>query len=159
MYVASCSLGEVAFNNRTHCILRMFPDSVSICHFVAPVESFKSFASCRAFFVCSQAAPSYFSYPGIVFCFSCVAVLRELAFNNRISVLLVPSLVHKPLRCICVLLVSSDVLYYVSATLARTKVVSFPWGSASSIVPHCSVQSCCSSLISSETGVIVTHSG
>ena len=55
-YVASCSLGEVAFNNRTHCILRMFPDSVSICHFVAPVESFKSFASCPAFCVCSQAA-------------------------------------------------------------------------------------------------------
>ena len=36
---------------------------------------------------------------GWVWCFSYVALLWELAFNNRISVLLVPSLVH--LRCIC----------------------------------------------------------
>ena len=78
LYVSSCSLGEVAFNNRTHCILRMFPDSVSICPFVAPVESFKSFASCLAFFVCSSGcAQVFFAYPGIVFCFSYVAVQQQ----------------------------------------------------------------------------------
>ena len=35
----------------------------------------------------------------------------------------------------CGLVVASDVLYCVSATLARTKVVPFAWRSASSIVP------------------------
>ena len=124
-YVASCSLGEVAFDNRT-CTLCMFLDSVPICHFLAPVEA-------------SNGLPVAL-YPVIVFCFSYVAVLRELAFNNRISVLPVLSLVNKPLNstgyqfcsyypfkplnCICGLVLSSDVLYYVSATFAHTKVVS-----------------------------------
>ena len=36
---------------------------------------------------------------GWVLCFSYVALLWELAINNRISVF--PSLLHKPLRCIC----------------------------------------------------------
>ena len=65
----------------------------------------------------------------LLFCY-----LPEVAFKNRISVLLV-LLVNLQWNCMCGLVVASDVLYCVSATLARTKVVSFAWRSASSIVP------------------------
>ena len=122
-------------------LIAFFVCSLTQCpSFVAPVESFKSFASCPAFCVCSQAAAIFHI---LALCF---ASHMLPFFENWVSTtgyqFLAPSLVHN-LRCIC----------------AHTKVCTFSRRSASSIVPHCSVLSFCSSLIAFEIGVIVTQPG
>ena len=136
LYVAP--FGALACNNRTHCILRMFPDSV----FLAPLVSRFAFCLCTLalLLVWALRLPSAFIF------WHRVSYSGRFFFENWVSTAGYQFLSFHPLYIMCCI-------------CAHTKVFSFSSRSASTIVPHCSVLSCCSSLIAFEIGVIVTHPG
>ena len=118
LYVASCSLGAFAVNNRLHCI-RMFPDSVFLTSNRLPLALHSVYAL--------RLLPFFIFWHCVLLLICCSS--SRIGFQQQDISFTRTSLVHN-LRCIC----------------AHTKVFSFSSRSASTIVPHCSF-SCCSSSI------------